>query len=133
MDWHEFLEQGGQHTLLTLSIILTSFGIAAYLRKEKQRRLDLLIAQQEQTRLLKRIDRELHPKNGDNGGPTAVDVLSQSIKANSDAIARLHEDNERAHQDIHRRIDGFFEAIGIGNNQKKIAGRHHQSREDEDG
>lgn len=130
---HEFLEQGGQHLLLLLTIVGAALGIWKWMRAEKARRERLLIAAHEQTALLRRIDRELHPKNGDNGGPTVLDVLSGGIERNSRSIATMHADNERAHFDIHRRIDGLFEALGVTNGvRRNMADRHKTERRDDE-
>lgn len=128
---HEILEQGGQHLLLLLSIIVAFIGIRKWMRAEMERRDALLVESANQTALLKRIDRELHPENGDRGGPTALDVLNAGIERNTRAIAEMHADNTNAHEEIHRRIDGFFEAIGIQNGQwRNMVDRHKAEREE---
>lgn len=101
-----------------------------------RKRLDAeLIAREDDRRLLKRIDRELHT----NGGSSAVDRIENGVRRNADAIHRLsgalsemERRNEEAHNHLTRRIDGIHQMI-VGNTSptQSMQERHHKSREDD--
>jgi hypothetical protein len=129
MTLHDLADEAGQHLLLLLSIVVAALTVRRYLRDQASHRKDLLIAQHEQTLLLKRIDKELHP-NGGASLADRVERIESSVDAHHADADKFFRDNEEAHGAIHRRIDGVYELLGGSTGPRIIAERHRSERED---
>ena len=99
------------------------------------------VAQAEDRALLRRIDRELHPKNGDGGGPTLrddvkrntgrIDNLLSAVDQHRRETADADRTNMEAHDYLTRRIDGLWTLVTGNGGLHSLQDRHQQTREDD--
>lgn len=133
MPWEEDVE----HLALVLGIAVSIFGLVKFAISARQHRIDMLIKQAEQTKLLLKIDKELHSDGA--GGPALAELIrstAEGLKDNSEAISELSRMlvehirlSTESHVEINRRLWELASSGGYTPQPRKMMDRHHMSRD----
>lgn len=72
---------------------------------------------------------ELKPNHG-SSLRDQIDAVRSLSESTAQSLVTLRDQNDHAHADLHRRIDGLFTMLGRAGDAARTAERHHANRED---
>jgi ABC-type nickel/cobalt efflux system permease component RcnA len=112
-----------EHFFILISGLATAFGLFLAVRGWRRARDEAIAARVRQEDAIKEIAAEFKPRNGRTLAQTVVDT-ERSVNEHHRKADKWFEDNNTAHADIHRRIDGLYEVLGTSTAPRKTAARH---------
>lgn len=124
---------GLEHLALLLAIIGSGLGIRKGVKAWRAESIAAIEARAEQQHTIDQIAAEFKPRNGKTLAEVVANIDTSVKDHHAKADKWLTENNE-AHKEIHRRIDGLFQLeAGRGSNQpRKIAEWHKAKAEREE-
>ena len=115
-------QTGFEQLAIFLGIVGSALGIRKGVRAWRAESIAAIEARAEQQRTIDTIAAEFKPRNGRTLAKMVADI-DRSVTDHHTRADKWFADNDTAHADIHRRIDGLFEILaGRGSTQpRKIA------------
>jgi hypothetical protein len=118
-----------EHFAILLGIIATLFGLFKGLNGWRRARDEAIVARVRQQDSIDAIAAEFKPRNGQTMAQVVAET-NKDLKEHCTAAEVWFSNNDDAHRDIHRRIDGLFELFGTPTTARKTAERHTTAREE---
>jgi hypothetical protein len=116
-----------EHIAILLGVMATVLGLVKGLTGWRRARDEAIVARAKQQEKLDTIAAEFTPRNGRTLATVVADT-EKSVHAHHEKADKWFTDNDEAHKDIHRRIDGLFEVLMARGqtDPRRLADRHAQ-------